>query len=119
MPEHQIALAADQFAELVDGVKTFDIRLNAGFNVGDILCFREVGNLVSLEMSGRTARRRVSHILRGTEWLPRGFVVMALLDVYGPEDAVWRELSKQALLKNAQQYRYTDGDRHWRNGGVS
>ena len=108
MPEHQIALAADQFAELIGGVKTFDTRRDAGYGVGSILCFQEYEPVVQSDVllgtdinttvpSGRTARRRVSHILRGTDWLPRGFVIMALQDVYGPEDAVWRELHKRAL----------------------
>jgi hypothetical protein len=99
MPEHQIALAADQFAELVDGVKTFHIQRDAGYALGDILCFRETRNVLQPDTDGntRTARRRVSHILRGTDFLPRGFALMALLDVYGPEDAVWRELHKRAL----------------------
>ena len=102
MPEHRLKIAPDSFAELVAGTKIFEIRRDDGFDVGDILCLCE-WDAVSDTCSGRTARRRVSHILRNTYWLPASVVIMALIDVYGPDDRHWTTLHKQTNLSPQRQ----------------
>jgi len=108
MTEHIIPTTAEAYAELCSGEKTFEIRRDAGFAVGDILCFAEYEQVVethpAIDMkydttreTGRRARRRVSHLLKGQKWLPSGFVVMALIDVYGKEDRTWRKLHKASM----------------------
>lgn len=107
MTEHTVPTTVDAFAELCSGEKTFEIRRDAGYAVGDILCFQEYEPIVethpAIDMkydttrdTGRRARRRVSHLLKGQKWLPSGFVVMALIDVYSDYDREWRRLHKAA-----------------------
>lgn len=99
MTEHHIAINAESFGELCDGSKTFEIRRDDGYAIGDTLTYREhipvpenSMAFMSPDPTGRTACRRVSHILKGTDWLPQGFVVMALVDAYGPDDKWWKDL---------------------------
>ncbi len=100
MATRTILIEAAQFADLCDGSKTFEIRPDDGYTIGDILWYIE-GNQPDGDWlpTGRTALRRVTHILRGTDWLPRGFVVMALVDAYGLNYQAYVESQKPVQRK--------------------
>lgn len=84
MPIHTIDVDTDTFNEVATGVKTMEIRPDTGYAIGHILVYRE---------DERTARRRITHLMRDIEWLPKGFVIMAFVDAYGPEDNKWKRLT--------------------------
>jgi hypothetical protein len=76
--EHDLKSLPDGFADLMNGTKTFELRLDdRPYAVGDTLRLRE---WVDDAYSGRTVVKRISHTLRGCEHLPKGFVLMALVD---------------------------------------
>ena len=77
--EHDLKSLPAAFAELLTGTKTFELRLDdRPYAVGHTLRLRE---WVDESYTGRTVTKRVSHTLRDTEYLPKGFVLMALVDV--------------------------------------
>src|SRR5574343_129180 len=77
--EHDLRSLPAAFSELVNGTKTFEMRVDdKPYTVGDTLRLRE---WVDESYTGRTVTKRVSHTLRDMDFLPKGFVLMALVDV--------------------------------------
>lgn len=76
MKTHELKILPEYFKAVIEGVKTFEIRLNdRGFKVGDTLVLREFDPKTKC-FSGRTRERVVTYI-SDYEQKP-GYVVMAI-----------------------------------------
>jgi hypothetical protein len=90
---HELKTDPEVFDDVAAGNKTFEIRRDdRGFKVGDTLILRRTkysgaemrhGHL--LIYTGETARRTVTHILRGPVYgLKDGWVIMSLNEITNP-----------------------------------
>lgn len=84
MTEHDLKTWPEHWQAVADGVKTFELRVNdRGYQVGDVLHLREWHPTTSL-YSGRSCRRRVTHLLVGGQFgLADGHVIMSLQPEHG------------------------------------
>jgi hypothetical protein len=97
MTEHDLKTAPEHFQALCDGDKTAELRKDdRNFAVGDTLEARYMAwwdgatyeerhfwysrrlAIINSLYTGRTLRRRVTHVLRGGPWLCEGFVMLSL-----------------------------------------
>lgn len=85
---HDLKIWPDYFEAVVDGSKTFEVRLDdRGFVEGDTLRLREWSPDTE-EYTGREVLRRVGYIYRGdVGGLRDGYVVMALLNEEATDEA--------------------------------
>jgi hypothetical protein len=88
MTTHELKSWPDYFVFLLDGTKTFELRINdRHFQVGDILHIREYDDRTG-KYTGRDLRKRVTYILEGVGGggiaplcgLFRTHVIMSLVD---------------------------------------
>jgi hypothetical protein len=110
--EHELKCWPAQFAAILGGEKTSELRLNdRGFGVGDALVLREWVPLTGT-YTGRTARVLVSHVLEGFAGLAGGYVVLSIQQPASPPIPA---PERQALydLREALQDRNIDGVDVW------
>lgn len=75
---HELKCWPAYFRPLANGEKTLELRRDdRGFAVGDILHLRE-WDPATERYTGSATYRRVTHIVRGGEWLAEGFCAMSL-----------------------------------------
>jgi len=73
---HGLKTEREFFVEVVNGVKTFEVRLNdRDYKVGDILLLTEYQND---KYTGDYITKRVTYILDEKPYVPDGYVVMAI-----------------------------------------
>jgi hypothetical protein len=78
MTEHELKTWPEHYAAIDGGSKTVELRLNdRPYAVGDSLLLREWEPLEA-GYTGRQLRVRVTHILRGGEWLAPGYIAMSI-----------------------------------------
>lgn len=78
MGKHDLKIWPEFFTAIVEGKKTFEIRVNdRDFKVGDILILREWHNLLE-KYTGRIVSRKVTYITQGAFGLPDDICVMSL-----------------------------------------
>jgi len=81
MSQHELKTWPDPFQAVIDGDKTYEIRVNDRlFAVGDELVLRE-WSPVTRSYTGRSATAIVSHMTDGDWGLPEGLCVMALAEI--------------------------------------
>lgn len=90
LAEHELDADPESFADIVCGVKTFDVRpAEQGFAVGDTLVFHEYDPAARTldenqvehvgAYTGRTCCRSVRYVLRGgRQGVTDGYIVMAI-----------------------------------------
>jgi Domain of unknown function (DUF3850) len=93
MSTHDLKSWPDFFAPILDGTKTFEVRIDdRGFKVGDILNLWEWDDR-KRAYTGRSIQKRVTYLLEGggpgfiapRAGLQRNYVVMSLADVVGDQ----------------------------------
>ena len=84
MAQHNLKTWPGSFSDVVDGVKTFEIRRNdREFQVGDVLILKEWDNETK-EYTGRSLACRVQYLVQGQYGLPADLCVMGIggVDVF-------------------------------------
>lgn len=78
MKTHELKILPDHYREVAAGRKTYEVRRNdRGFEVGDVLHLLEWSPAAGWSASP-TIVRRVSHVLRGSDLVAPGCVVLGL-----------------------------------------
>lgn len=76
MTEHRLKTLAPFFAAVLNGSKTFELRLNdRGFAVGDVLILEEY---IENQLTGRAARVDVTFLLDRFPGLEDGYCVLGI-----------------------------------------
>lgn len=79
---HELKVWPVFYEPLLDGRKTFELRLNdRGFQGGDILRLREWDSMAE-DYTGRVMDRRVTYIVEGDPWLAPGYCCMAIEEAW-------------------------------------
>jgi hypothetical protein len=78
---HRLKTLPGFYKDIVEGDKTFEIRRNdRGFKVGDFLYLQEYNSVRGY--TGRACICEVGYILDSKEYLPEGYVCMAIKKVF-------------------------------------
>ena len=79
MKTHEIKTWSEYFDDIINGKKTFEVRLNdRDYKVGDKLILREWNNVIG-EYTGREHDVKVIYILEGGNFgVQAGYVVMSI-----------------------------------------
>jgi ParB family transcriptional regulator, chromosome partitioning protein len=79
---HELKISYDYYDDVVDGLKTFEIRLNdRDFKVGDLIFLNELADDTTAEkpkFSGRQALVEIKYILSDFIGLADGYVAMSI-----------------------------------------